>query len=78
LVLTNAVHFKADWKFPFQERLTKKEPFHVTPTQEVIVDMMHLEKRLNFQHSSVLGAKILELPYGVYILINFLGTNKMK
>jgi serine protease inhibitor len=71
LVLTNAVHFKADWGIQFLSRHTEKELFHVTPTQEVAVDMMHMEKYLMYKHSTLLGAKVLELPYKVYILINF-------
>lgn len=65
LILVNAIHFKANWKLPFEETNTKEEPFHVSKTQTVPVQMMHIKKKFGFTHSEELKAKILELEYEV-------------
>lgn len=65
MVLVNAVHFKADWQFPFRAKATSREKFYVNENDSVDVDMMHLTQELRYSESSVLNSKILELPYAV-------------
>lgn len=60
LVLTNAIYFKGDWKFPFKKHKTQKEIFHGVSKQEK-VDMMHLKKK--FRYSSYDTFKVAEIPY---------------
>lgn len=63
MYLVNAIYFKGDWKYQFQASKTIKEPFFVTPTQQVEVDMMQLEKAATFQYYSNGSLQYLEIPY---------------
>uniref|UniRef100_A0A1B6GHB0 Serpin domain-containing protein n=1 Tax=Cuerna arida TaxID=1464854 RepID=A0A1B6GHB0_9HEMI len=63
LVLVNAIHFKANWSKQFQEKDTKEQPFHISKTKNVPVQMMNIKKKFGFVHDEELGAKILELEY---------------
>lgn len=65
LLLVNAIHFKADWKFKFNKRNTEEEPFHVSKTETKLVQMMHIKGKFGFAKSSTLKSKILELEYDV-------------
>jgi len=61
LVLTNAIYFKGDWLYEFDEEATGEEEFHVTPTTSVTVDMMSLRDDFNYAETDEL--QLLELPY---------------
>jgi len=61
LVLTNAIYFKGDWLYMFDEEATNEEEFHVTPTTSVEVDMMSLRDDFNYAETDEL--QLLELPY---------------
>jgi len=61
LVLTNAIYFKGDWLYEFDEEATSVEEFHVTPTTSVEVDMMSLRETFNYAETDEL--QLLELPY---------------
>jgi len=61
LVLTNAIYFKGDWLYEFDEEATSEEEFHVTPTTSVEVDMMSLRDDFNYAETDEL--QVLELPY---------------
>ncbi|KAG8330018.1 serine-type endopeptidase inhibitor activity protein [Homalodisca vitripennis] len=63
LVLVNAIHFKANWSKQFQEKDTKEQPFHVSKTKSVPIQMMNIKKKFGFVHDKDLEAKILELEY---------------
>ncbi|XP_049821996.1 serine protease inhibitor 88Ea isoform X2 [Aethina tumida] len=74
LVLVNAAYFKGVWENKFDPDLTKKEVFYVSPTKQIMVDMMHVEGSFGHDVSEKLGAHILELPYqgnkiSMYILL---------
>src|SRR4030042_1549640 len=45
LVLTNAIYFKGDWLYEFDEAATSGEDFYVTPWTGVMADMMKLHVR---------------------------------
>jgi len=62
LVLTNAIYFKGDWLYEFDEEATSKEEFHVTPSTSVEVDMMSLRDE-TFNYAETDELQILELPY---------------
>ena len=59
-VLTNAIYFRAIWRYIFKEWKTTSEPFY-TPEGKVIVDMMHQYQALRYTEDD--DAQILELPY---------------
>ena len=62
LVLTNAIYFKGDWLYEFDEEATSVEEFHVTPSTSVEVDMMNLRDE-TFNYAETDEFQILELPY---------------
>jgi serpin B len=62
LVLTNAIYFKGDWLYEFDEDATSEEEFHVSPTSTVMVDMMNLRDE-TFNYAEIDELQILELPY---------------
>lgn len=45
MVIVNAVYFKGAWGSKFDPQLTKKEPFNISKTQSVAVDMMLKTKK---------------------------------
>lgn len=63
LVLASVVHFKARWILKFERENTSKEPFYVTKTRTVPVEMMRIADEFVFTHSKELEAKILQLEY---------------
>ncbi|MCU0825597.1 MAG: hypothetical protein MUF77_13255, partial [Leptospira sp.] len=63
MYLVNAIYFKADWKYQFEVKNTKKEPFFPTPGQSVQVDMMDLGKASTFKVAFVNDFQYIEIPY---------------
>lgn len=74
LVLVNAAYFKGLWENKFPEEFTRPEIFYVSPSKQIMVDMMHVEGTFKHDVSESLGAHILEMPYkgdniSMYILL---------
>ena len=63
MYLVNAIYFKADWKYQFKAANTEKAPFHVTPEQEVEVDMMRMDEAVGLRYYSSDELEYLEIPY---------------
>ncbi len=61
VVLVNAVHFKANWTSTFDPDATSQAPFFVSPTENVTVQMMHQEGKMQYYSDSQL--KAIELDY---------------
>ena len=61
LVLTNAIYFKADWRWKFDARQTADAPFTVAPGRTVQTPMMHQKGKFRVGHGQ--GVRLLELPY---------------
>jgi serpin B len=61
LVLTNAVHFKADWLHPFQASQTRTRPFRLSAGGSVQVPMMR--QRGNFRLLDGPSFEAVEMPY---------------
>lgn len=63
MVLANAIYFKGDWLHPFKGEATHDQPFHVTPSKDVSVPMMH--QTGEFRHFADEGKtfQLLEMPY---------------
>jgi len=71
LVLLNAIHFKADWKFEFPEDKTRQMIFH-HPNRQYIASYMHTKQDFKIFQDSTLT--FLEIPYAddlasMYILL---------
>ncbi len=61
LALTNAVYFKAAWKFPFNEAATADAPFSLLSGEQVNVPTMRLSETLNVSVMEALT--VVRLPY---------------
>ena len=66
MVIVNAIFFKGDWLFKFDEEKTAPMEFHVDNDRKV--DHPHgmkLIEALRMAHIEELGADVLEMPYKV-------------
>ncbi len=64
LILTNAIYFKADWKYQFNTNATEKRSFYLTGGEEIETELMHMcdeSKKLNYAADS--NVQLLQLPY---------------
>jgi serpin B len=61
MVLTNAVYFKAAWKYGFSEEATQNAAFTLLDGSQVTVSMMYRLAEFNFAEGP--GVKAVELPY---------------
>lgn len=60
--LLNAIYFKGDWTYEFDEKETEKADFHITQEEEKEVSMMSLSEDLLYTENDLFQA--VELPYG--------------
>jgi serpin B len=61
LVLVNAIYFKGLWGKQFEKRETVSQPFHISPTRDVDVQLMHHVDDVRYMETSEFQA--VELPY---------------
>lgn len=61
LVLANAVYFNAEWDHPFDEELTKTEPFYLMNGQAENTPLMHQTE--TFLYTEADSYQAVELPY---------------
>lgn len=62
LILTNAVHFVAGWRFAFADGLTEKAPFHLLDGSTTEVDLMRLDHS-DLPYVAADNFDMVELPY---------------
>jgi len=72
LYLINAIYFKGDWTYPFEEEATYDEDFHLEGGNTKSVPMMHITE--HFSYGEFDDFDIIKLPYGqeklaMYILL---------
>ena len=66
LIIINAIYFKGDWLFKFDEEKTEAMEFHVDDDQKVDHPYgMKLIEALRMANIEELGADVLEMPYKV-------------
>lgn len=63
LVLLNAIYFKSEWRYKFNEAETVKTDFFLRENESKQVNMMHVRANVGYGENLNLDAKILELPY---------------
>lgn len=61
MALVNAIYFKQDWKYTFDEKLTRKKSFASLSGSKSKVDMMH--SLTHFRAVDGANEKMIELPY---------------
>lgn len=65
MVLTSTIFFKGQWKFPFNQSLTKEETFYDEHGRATgTVDMMYQKGVFAFTAIAQIDSHVLELPYG--------------
>ena len=61
-ILINAIYFKGDWKYEFDESQTEDRTFYLKDGTTKVVPLMRLEEKLAYMENEVLQA--VSLPYG--------------
>ena len=68
----NAVYFKGNWLQKFDATLTEVEPFYLgSEDKSIDTEMMHIYTKLRSGYLDDLNARVLELPYVVYLCYYF-------
>ncbi len=62
MFLINAIYFKADWKYQFDEENTAESQFFTGSDETVVCDMMNIKS--NFKYLQANDYDAVELPYG--------------
>ncbi|XP_049885316.1 serine protease inhibitor 77Ba-like [Pectinophora gossypiella] len=65
IIATSALHFKGQWKVPFNAASTAIMPFYSSTGEQIgEVNMMHSRFTYPFANMKELQARVIELPYG--------------
>jgi serpin B len=63
MYLINAIYFKADWKYKFDEKATKEGPFYLENGSEIKTLLMHSDEvTLNYHKNTF--SEVIDIPYG--------------
>ncbi len=62
MYLINAIYFKGDWTYPFEEESTSDKDFDLEDGSKKLVPMMHMTEHFDYMAGDGFGA--VRLPYG--------------
>lgn len=62
MYLINAIYFKGDWMYEFDEEDTQESPFHLENGEQIMVEMMNQERDFNVYSNE--KVQMVDLPYG--------------
>ena len=68
MVLVNALYFKGNWKYQFNQNFTKPESFYIDKKNIIQVPTMSMKKEIFYGYFENLDAQYVGLPYQVYFL----------
>ena len=63
VLLVNALYFKAAWRSPFDEELTRPEPFRLPAGTRIDVPMMHRYRSARYHYARQGSVQALAMPY---------------
>ncbi|MBN1390750.1 MAG: serpin family protein [Candidatus Thermoplasmatota archaeon] len=64
LILTNAIYFKADWKWQFDEEATQEHKFYLSDGTSTYADLMNMcDKDFDLNYAENDDVQMLQLPY---------------
>lgn len=63
VMLINAIHFKAEWQYPFDERLTTESDFFISDTKKMFTEFMSVTDNFRRIYLNDLDATALEMKY---------------
>ena len=75
LILTNAIYFKANWKWQFDEEATEEQTFYLSNGGTKSVDLMNIcDEEIDMNYAENSDVQMLQLPYkdeelSMYILL---------
>ncbi len=75
LILTNAIYFKANWKWQFDEEATEEQDFYLSSGGTKSVDLMNIcDEEIDMNYAENSDVQMLQLPYkdeelSMYILL---------
>jgi serpin B len=64
MYLINAIYFKGDWRYQFDESLTRDAPFELVDGSETTVDMMSYREKSPLRVYTDSDVQVVDLPYG--------------
>jgi len=63
MYLINAIYFKAEWKYKFDEQVTENGPFYLENGSEIETLLMYSDDvKVNYNKNSI--AEVIDIPYG--------------
>jgi serine protease inhibitor len=64
MYLINAIYFKGDWRYQFDESLTRRAPFELLDGSQTTVDMMSYGEESPLLLYADADVQVVDLPYG--------------